>query len=371
MTLTITPFPTLFSVTLSATASTSLLQCASENDGALPPSGGGSSGLPPSAPPGGSDERSTPLSLLIDSLAQAVPTVRAPTLASALSGVVTAHAAFRTRAPINEIGGAMDAMTVGLSTFTGKHMEEISSTSWPLVASALYAAGLLVLLFGENSQSMSLTGDLFQATANFEAERHASASNLRTLAADQLFLCDRYLGDTLLSLKGWLQPGSLEFASQISLGRILARLGMASGAMNWPRRDVELPNLAGAVRTFFDGGAPEMFHGARLLQSMVYFQTAAGWRINSLGYLETILAGVLDGIPAERTGRLASEATKLFPNDGSIRRLHRNLSAAASREEELGAVFNELEGWFGQTSGSGAAEVSLPLFLQAARSAIH
>ncbi|HEX5036256.1 MAG TPA: hypothetical protein VFX30_03775 [bacterium] len=307
---------------------------------------------------------------LIDSLSLALPAAPIVSLKEALSGVVEAHDVLQSRAPETEIVPAMRAMTNSLKIFVGRDMGRIAATSWTLAASALYAAGRLALFRKESAQRHSLASELFQAIADFEAATYAAPEARRArhaVAADEHFLNDRYLGDTLLSLKGWLLPGALDFPSETALGRILSRLGIAGGAVRWPSCDVNLPNLAGAVRTFFDGGDIAMFRDAGLLPPLSYFEAAARWRGGSLGYVEMILASVLDEAPKFKRERVAAEAARLFPSDATVQRLHRGLEAAGSREEAVLRIFGELETWLGDASDS----VSLPLFIQMALMQVH
>ncbi|HSA60355.1 MAG TPA: hypothetical protein VLJ37_11805 [bacterium] len=310
----------------------------------------------------------TPLHNLMISMRQAVLTTNTPSFAAALTGVLEAHEALEQRLPDSCVDRSLQTMTNSLSAFAGSDMDRITPASWTTAASALHAAGHLVSRRGETPASTARVNDLFLAASDFLLFTGADSANRRRLKPKEVFLQDRLLADTVLTLKGWWNPGSFQPEAMQPLGALLVRVGIASGLEQW----ADLPNLAGAVWTFFEGADLEDLAGARLLKPSSYFQAAAAWRPGSLGYAEQILASALDGDPLNRTVWLAKFALNTFRDDEALARIQEHClefqEHGWSRRDlvdglaEIGSLFYP---------ASSRKDVNLPAFIEAALKAVH
>jgi hypothetical protein len=194
----------------------------------------------------------------------------------------------------------------------------------------------------------------------------------RRLRPKETFRQDRLLADMVLTLKGWWNAGTLQTEAMSPLGALLVRAGIFSGLSRWPGPDLGLPNLAGAVWTYFDGADPHDFAGAKLLKPSSYFEAAASWRAGSLGYAERILASALDGDSLHRTVRLSQFALKALPDDEVLHRMREHCLEAQEYgwpRREVADGLAEIGSMFYPASGRG--DVNLPAFIEAALQAVH
>lgn len=309
-----------------------------------------------------------PLHNLMISMRQAVSTADTPSFAAALTGVLGAHDAVEKGLPNDCRDRSLQTMTNLLSAFARNDMDRISPASWTTAASALHAAGFFVSSRRETPASVALVNDLYRAASDFLIFTGADSANRRRIGPQEVFLQDRLLADTVLTLKGWWNPGSIQPAAMLPLGALLVRVGIAAGLDRW----ADFPNLAGAVWTFFDGADLADFAGAKLLRPSSYFEAAAAWRPEGLGYAEQILASALDGAPLNRTVMLAKFMLNTFRDDEALLRI-RELCLEAEEGDwsqrdvvdglaEIGSIF---------FPASSRADVNLPAFIEAALQAVH
>ena len=208
-----------------------------------------------------------PLQNLMLSMRQAALATSAPSYAAALCGVIGAHEAIEKGLPHDCVDRSLQTMTKSLSAFAGSDMDRIAPSGWTTAAEALHAAGLLVSRRGENPASPARVNDLYRAASDFLLFTGADSANRRRLGPKEVFLQDRLLADTVLTLKGWWNAGPIQPNVMQPLGALLVRVGIGSGLESW----TDFPNLAGAVWTFFEGADPADLAGGRLLKPSRYF----------------------------------------------------------------------------------------------------
>jgi hypothetical protein len=303
------------------------------------------------------------------SMRQAALTASTPSFAAALNGVVGAHEALQQRLPDTCVDRSLQTMTNLLSAFSRNDIGRIAPAAWSTAASALHAAGLLVLRRGETPASPARTSDLYQAASDFLLYTGAAAADRRSLGPKDVFLQDRHLADMVLSLKGWWGSGSFhQPESLLPLGALIVRVGIAAGLQGW----ADFPNLAGAVWAFFDGARLPDFAGAQLLSPLRYFEAAAAWRPDGLGYAEQILGSALEGDPIRRTVLIAKFALNTYREDEALLRIQQHCLEAEEGEWSQGDVVDglaEIGSLF--FPASSRADVNLPAFIESALQAVH
>jgi hypothetical protein len=311
---------------------------------------------------------STPFHNLMLSMRQAALTAGTPSFAAALNGVVGAHEALQERLPDSCVDRYLQTMTNLLTAFARNDIDRIAPASWTTAASALHAAGHLVSRRGEAPASPARVEDLYRAASDFLLYTGAASADRRSLSRKEVFLQDRHLADMILTLKGWWNPGPFQPETLQPLGALIVRVGIAAGLQSW----ADFPNLAGAVWAFFDGARLEDFAGAQLLSPLRYFEAAAAWRPNGLGYAEQILGSALEGDPLRRTVLIAKFALNTYRDDEALLRIQEHcLEAEVGEWSQRDVVDGLAEIGSHFFPASSRADVNLPAFIESALQAVH
>lgn len=292
--------------------------------------------------------------------------------AAALNGVVGAYETTRIQASPGSVDRSLQTMTNGFLGFTND-LDLIGPSSWTTVASAFHAAGKLVLMRGETPTSSQRVEDLYRAAARFAEYTRARPSQRQSLTPQALFFNDRALADMILDLKGWSRRDSRKPQDLRPLGTVLAQVGLASGMDLWPEQVPGLPNLAGAFWVFFDGGSDSLLNGVELLKPFSYFEAAAEWRPETLGYQEMILASLMDGHTIGTVNIRARQLADVFPHDRLLQTISCLIdeitSNDGSRREILEALIKNIEQ--SPTSSESRHDANLPAFLRMAMESLN
>lgn len=315
-----------------------------------------------------------PLQNLMVSMRQAALTATTPSFAAALCGVIGAYDSVQARTSNFSMDRSLQTMTNALASFAASDIDLISPSSWTMAASAVHTAGLLVSRRGETPASAARVNDIYIAASHFSSHTRQCGNQRRSVAPRELFFNDRALADTILTLKGWWNPGTFEPEVLEPLAGVLTQVGLASGTIRWPQQGTALSNLAGAIWVFFDGGNSSLFEGVKLLRPFTYFQAAALWRPGTLGFQEMLLASVLDGDSIAKTNAIAQGLPEDVQNDETLARMRAILDEGTTNDWNRHEILENLIGVSAPVvpdMGESRHDANLPAFLSTAREPLN
>ncbi|HEX5037910.1 MAG TPA: hypothetical protein VFX30_12195 [bacterium] len=206
------------------------------------------------------------------------------------------------------------SMTDNLETAASGELGLLPAADRVVVASALHAAGLLLLRDRRSASIGERVAELMRASADFCLFVKDRKGRGETVSPAELFFYDRLIAGTTMSLKGLLDDSCLEPEQRSSLGDVLARAGILSGVSRWPDVGMPLPNLVGALWTHF-GLQEEHLRSAQLLFPGSYFLSNTVWRREPLGDFEYILSKCLEGSSLDTAKSLSARAVSLHARD--------------------------------------------------------
>jgi hypothetical protein len=256
------------------------------------------------------------------------------------------------------------SMTDSLETAASQELGLLPAADRAVVASALHAAGLLLLRDRRSASIGERVAELMRASADFCLFVTDRRKRGESAPPAELFFYDRLIAGTTMSLKGLLDDSCLEPEQRSSLGNVLARAGILSGAARWPNAGLPFPNLAGALWAHFGLNAEQM-RSAQLLFPSSYFLSNTVWRREPLGDFEYILAKCLEGSSLDTAKSLSARAAALHAGDpfksAAVHRFHRRLSKASDAISQRPKLVSDLA-VIAQTSADDSF-VHLPDFL--------
>lgn len=301
----------LFAVTVAApllqmeTASLALLGAEGGDgwrpDGTIPP--------PPSppTPAGGGSSRLPKVGDLVGLFNRQAAATLSPAFGEALNMIVEGYRRIGEGRTRREVSPVLAKVATSLVLTVDRDMEMIPTADWTVIASAIYAACQLIRTIRTQERDEDSVARIFLASARLFS--HVGGRS-RRFSANDLFLQDRLIADTQMSLRGWLPAGRLSGDDQWTLGRNLVRVGIASGSVRWRGSEI-LPNLMGATHTVF-GADPRLFEAGELLAPSQYFGAAAAWRPPPFGEIDRTLAALLDASNNARVEELLGSELSVY-----------------------------------------------------------